>query len=70
MNKKLFLYICIAVPFATGLNFHAFSQTNGLTPVPPALVPESGTFWSLQKLDSDSQAPMPFDLFRDCPFTS
>jgi hypothetical protein len=70
MNTKLFLYLCIAVPFVTGLNFRAFPQTtNGmnLTPVLPALVPESGTFWSLQNLDSDSAAPLPFDPFPELP---
>jgi hypothetical protein len=66
MNTKLFLYICITVTFIVGLNFHAFSQTtNGMIPVPPALVPESGTFWSLQKLDSEP--PLPFDPLPGLP---
>jgi hypothetical protein len=68
MNTKLFLYISIAIPFATGLNFHAFSQTmNGidLTPVPPAFVPATGTFWSLQKLGSEP--PLPYDRFPGLP---
>jgi hypothetical protein len=65
MNTKIFLHVCIAVTFAAGLNFNAFSQTNAWTLVPPELVPESGTFWSLQNLDSE--APMPFDPFPGLP---
>lgn len=65
MNTKLFRFICITLPFAAGLNFQAFSQTNELTLVPPALVPASGTFWSLQKLDSEP--PIPFDRFPGLP---
>jgi hypothetical protein len=55
--------ILLAMVLAAGLDSHAYAQSTTPTLLPSALVPASGTFWSLQNLDS--QAPLPFNPFPD-----
>lgn len=50
------------------LNVGLCAQTDELRLVPPYAVPAAGTFWSLQKLDSEP--PMPYDPFPDLPVYS
>src|SRR5262245_35098718 len=42
------------------------AQTNGLTLVPPYALPESGSFWRIQR----DTAPLPFDPFPEVPLYS
>ena len=44
------------------------AQTDELRLVPPYAVPAAGTFWSLQKLDSEP--PLPYDPFPELPVYS
>ena len=57
------IFAALSFMFASGSIFRA--QADDLTLVPPALVPASGTFYSLQK--GDSQPPFPFNPFPDSP---
>ncbi len=57
-----FVIVVVALSFV--LSFHLRAQTDDLKPVPPKLVPDLGTFYSLQ---NPGQPPFPYDPFPELP---
>jgi hypothetical protein len=62
MNKTWI--IAAAFVISSTLQFNLHGQTEDLKPVPPKLIPDLGTFYSLQKPD---HPPFPYDPFPDLP---